>query len=263
MELGLREKVVIISGGGGKKGSIGATLFEHLAAEGAIPVILDISDRGAAYADKVVAEGGEAMYCKTNVTDPVEVEQAIAQVTGKYGRIDVVVNNVGSNDGVGLDASLEQFISSIKLNLASYFLLVKYALPYLKKTRGNILNIGSKVAITGQGNTSAYAAAKGGVLGLTREWAVDLLKDRIRCNALIIAESYTPMYKDWIASIENGEEKLRAIRDKIPLENRMTTTDEIASTVLFVISEKSSHTTGQFIFVDGGYVHLDRALLNN
>jgi len=123
------------------------------------------------------------------------------------------------------------------------------------------LNIGSKVALTGQGATSGYAAAKGGVLGLTREWAVDLIKYGIRCNAIIIAESWTPAYDSWIKTLDNGEEKLKSIVKKIPLENRMTEPQEIADTCLFTISEKSSHTTGQFIYVDGGYVHLDRSLL--
>ncbi len=161
-----------------------------------------------------------------------------------------------------MDASYEEFMNSLKLNLVSFFLVVKYALPHLKATKGNILNIGSKVGLTGQGNTSGYAAAKGGVLGLTREWAVDLVKYGIRCNAIIIAESWTPSYDTWIKTLENGAEKLESITKKIPLGHRMTTPQEIADTCLFTISDRSSHTTGQFIFVDGGYVHLDRALLS-
>ena len=145
--------------------------------------------------------------------------------------------------------------------MVSYFLIVKHALPFLKKSKGNILNIGSKVALTGQGRTSGYAASKGGVLALTREWAVDLVPFGIRSNAIIIAESWTPSYDSWIKTLPNGEAKLKSIVKKIPLENRMTKTIEIADTCLFTISERSSHTTGQFIFVDGGYVHLDRALL--
>jgi len=132
----------------------------------------------------------------------------------------------------------------------------------IKKAKGNILNIGSKVALTGQGGTSGYAAAKGGVLGLTREWAVDLIKYGIRSNAIVIAESWTPAYNNWIKSLDDGEEKLQSIVKKIPLENRMTTPQEIADQCLFAISERSSHTTGQFITVDGGYVHLDRSLLS-
>ena len=104
----------------------------------------------------------------------------------------------------------------------SYFLLTKYALPYLKESKGNILNVGSKVALTGQGGTSGYAAAKGGVLGLTREWAVDLIKFGIRSNALIIAESYTPAYEDWIKTLEDGEATLAKINKSIPFESRMT-----------------------------------------
>jgi L-fucose dehydrogenase len=145
--------------------------------------------------------------------------------------------------------------------MVSYFLIVKHALPLLKESKGNILNIGSKVALTGQGGTSGYAASKGGVLGLTREWAVDLIKYGIRSNAIIISECWTPSYETWIKSIENGDKKLKSIIKKIPLENRMTTPQEIADTCLFTISERSSHTTGQYLTVDGGYVHLDRSLL--
>jgi len=154
-------------------------------------------------------------------------------------------------------------MDSLKLNVVSYFLLVKYALPYLKESKGNILNIGSKVALTGQGGTSGYAAAKGGVLGLTREWAVDLIQYEIRSNAIIIAESYTPAYEDWIKTVPDGEAVLKKINKSIPLKGRMTQTEEIADTALFIISDRSSHTTGQFVFVDGGYVHLDRALIND
>src|SRR5690606_31252295 len=136
-----------------------------------------------------------------------------------------------------------------------------YALPHLIKTKGAIVNIGSKTAETGQGNTSAYAASNGGRNALTREWAVELLPQGIRVNAVIVAECYTPLYDTWIKTFPNPEEKLKEITDKIPLGNRMTTAEEIASMVAFLLSEKSSHTTGQLIHVDGGYVHLDRALL--
>lgn len=123
------------------------------------------------------------------------------------------------------------------------------------------MNIGSKTAETGQGNTSAYAAANGGRNALTREWAVELLKYGIRVNAVIVAECFTPLYEKWINTLPNSETKLKEITAKIPFENRMTTAEEIANMVTFLLSEKSSHTTGQMIHVDGGYVHLDRALV--
>ncbi len=261
MDLGLKDKVVVITGAAGKQGSIGETILQNLANEGAIPAVIDRNDRGFDYIEKIRKKGIDAVFCKTDVTDPEQLKKAVETIGEKYGRIDAVINNVGVNDGVGLDASYEEFMNSLKLNMVSYFLVVKHALPYLKKSKGNILNIGSKVALTGQGRTSGYAASKGGVLGLTREWAVDLIKYGIRSNAIIIAESWTPAYESWIKSLEESEEKLKSIVKKIPLEKRMTTPQEIADVCLFTISERSSHTTGQFIFVDGGYVHLDRSLL--
>ncbi len=262
MNLNLKGKVVIISGAAGMKGSIGETMLNVLAEEGAIPAIIDRNDRGFGYAEALRAKGIDAHFVKTDVTQPDQIKKAVEEIIEKYNRVDVVINNVGVNDGVGLDASYEEFVRSLQLNMISYWLIVKYALPQLKASQGNILNIGSKVALTGQGGTSGYAASKGGVLALTREWAVDLIQDKIRVNAIIIAESWTPAYDNWIKSLENGEAKLKSIVDKIPFENRMTTPDEIANTAAFIISDKSSHTTGQFVYVDGGYVHLDRSLLS-
>lgn len=261
MDLGLKDKVVVVTGAAGLKGSIGETIVQALANEGAIPVLVDRNDRGIAYANELQGRGIDSIFVKTDLSDPTQIEAASKTIGEKYGRIDALINNIGVNDGVGLDASIDDFMTSLKLNLVSFFAMTKYCLPYIKKAKGNILNIGSKVALTGQGRTSGYAASKGGVLALTREWAVDLIKDGIRSNAIIIAESWTPSYDTWIKTLDGGEEKLKSIVKKIPLENRMTTPQEIADTCLFTISEKSSHTTGQFITIDGGYVHLDRAML--
>ncbi|WP_298319513.1 SDR family oxidoreductase [uncultured Aquimarina sp.] len=261
MDLGLKDKIVVVTGAAGIKGSIGETIVNHLSNEGAIPVIVCRNDRGFGYEKELQDRGIDALFVKTDLSDAAQIETAAKKIEKKYGKIDALINNVGVNDGAGLDASIDDFMYSLKLNMVSYFAMVKYCLPMLKKAKGNILNIGSKVGLTGQGGTSGYAASKGGVLGLTREWAVDLIKFGIRSNAIIIAESWTPAYDNWIKTLENGEEKLKSIVKKIPLENRMTTPAEIADQCLFTISNKSSHTTGQFITVDGGYVHLDRSLL--
>jgi len=261
MDLGLKDKIVVVTGAAGLKGSIGETIVQALANEGAIPVIVCRNDRGYDYEKELQERGIDSIFVKTDLSDPVQIEAAAKVIGDKYGRVDALINNIGVNDGAGLDASIDDFMWSLKLNLVSFFAMTKYLLPYIKKAKGNILNIGSKVGLTGQGGTSGYAASKGGVLGLTREWAVDLIKDGIRSNAIIIAESWTPAYDTWIKTLDNSEEKLKAIVKKIPLGNRMTTPQEIADTCMFTISDKSSHTTGQFITIDGGYVHLDRALL--
>jgi NAD(P)-dependent dehydrogenase (short-subunit alcohol dehydrogenase family) len=259
MDLLLKDKVIIVSGGA--KG-IGEGISRVLAGEGAIPFIIgrNEQDNKTAVAE-IEAAGGKALQFAAELTLPEECERAVKAVMDKAGRIDGLVNNAGVNDGVGLaSGNYEAFMASLHKNVVHYYLLAHYALPALKKSKGAIVNISSKTAETGQGNTSGYAAANGGRNALTREWAVELLQDGIRVNAIIVAECWTPLYEKWIKTLANPEEKLKSIVAKIPLENRMTTSEEIANMTAFLLSSRSSHTTGQLIHVDGGYVHLDRAL---
>lgn len=256
MDLLLKDKVIIVTGGA--KG-IGEGIVEALAREGAIPVVVGRNEADNKEALKKI--GGKGFQVAAELTRPEECKKAVDSVIKQYGRVEGLVNNAGVNDGVNLEhGSYEAFMASLHKNLVHYYLMAHHALPELKKSKGAIVNIGSKVAETGQGGTSAYAAANGGRNGLTREWAVELLKYGIRVNAVIVAECYTPLYDRWIKTLPNPEEKLKEINSRIPLGNRMTTAEEIADMVLFLLSERSSHTTGQLIHVDGGYVHLDRSV---
>ena len=259
MDLQLKNKVIIVTGGA--KG-IGEGIVRVLTAEGAIPVIVGRNETdNLKLMDELKLGGAEIFQVTSELNKPGESEKAIQAVVEKYGRIDGLVNNAGQNDGVGLeDGSYERFMESLHRNLVHYYLMAHFALPELKKSRGSIVNITSKTAETGQGNTSAYAAANGGRNALTREWAVELLKYGIRVNAIVVAECWTPLYEKWIRTLPDPEEKLKEITSRIPLEKRMTTKEEIANMTAFLLSEKSSHTTAQLIHVDGGYVHLDRAL---
>jgi L-fucose dehydrogenase len=261
MDLQLQDKVIIVSGGA--KG-IGAGIVKTLANEGAIPVIVGRNENdNKETVSEIEAAGGQAFQVAAELSKPEECERVIKEVIAKFGRIEGLVNNAGVNDGVGLEnGSYEGFMASLHRNVVHYYLLAHYALPELKKSKGAILNISSKTAETGQGGTSAYAAANGGRNALTREWAVELLKYGIRVNAIIVAESWTPAYEKWIQTLPNPEEKLKEITSKIPFENRMTTPEELGAATAFLLSPVSSHTTGQLINVDGGYVHLDRALAN-
>jgi len=259
MNLELKDKVIIVTGGA--KG-IGEGIVKVLAQEGAIPVIVgrNHADNQATVA-AVQEAGGHADQVVAELTQPEASKLAVEEVISRFGRIDGLVNNAGVNDGVGLEkGDYESFIQSLHKNLVHYYLMAQYALPALKASKGSIVNISSKTAETGQGGTSAYAAANGGRNALTREWAVELRPYSIRVNAIIVAEVYTPLYESWIKTFPNPETKLQAITAKIPYEKRMTTSEEIANMAAFLLSVRSSHTTGQLIHVDGGYVHLDRAL---
>lgn len=260
MDLFLHDKVVIVTGGA--KG-IGAGIADALANEGAIPVIVGRSQQDNEQKVKEIENRGKkAAYVTAELSDPAQCKEAVAKVIQQFHRINGLVNNAGVNDGVGLErGSYEAFIASLHKNLVHYYLMAQYTLPELKKVKGAIVNIGSKTAETGQGGTSAYAAANGGRNALTREWAVELLPYGIRVNSVIVAECYTPLYEKWINGFPNPDEKLKEITSKIPLGNRMTTAAEIAQMVVFLLSERSSHTTGQLIHVDGGYVHLDRGIV--
>jgi L-fucose dehydrogenase len=261
MDLQLQNRVIIVTGGA--KG-IGEGIVKVLAGEGAVPVIIGRNEEdNIKTVSEVESSGGKAFQIVAELTKPDECKKAVQAAVKEFGRIEGLVNNAGVNDGVGLEhGSYEAFIASMHKNVVHYYLMAHHSLPYLKQSKGAIINIGSKTAETGQGGTSAYAAANGGRNALTREWAVELLKYGIRVNAIIVAECWTPLYEKWIATLANPVEKLESIVKTIPLEHRMTTAEEIANTTAFLLSTKSSHTTGQLIHVDGGYVHLDRALAN-
>lgn len=259
MELNLKDKVFIITGGA--KG-IGEAITLELVKEGAIPVIVG---RSVGAADRLCAKiessGSKCLVVISELGSGDVCGSIVDQSIKAFGRIDGIINNAGANDGVGLiEGSPSAFKESLMKNLTHYYDLVHYAVPYLKATKGSIINVSSKVALTGQGGTSGYAACKGAQLALTREWAVELAPFGIRVNAIVPAEVMTPLYEEWLKTFDNPGQKIREIESKIPFEQRMTTPEEIAAMAVFLLSGRSSHTTGQWLFADGGYVHLDRSI---
>mgnify|MGYP006272652919 CR=1 FL=1 len=256
MDLQLAGKVVLVTGG--SKG-IGLGIVKSFLSEGAkVANVNRSAEDGRQLEVESAKRGQDCYFIQADLSDVSACQRAVDATVTRYGRLDVLVNNAGVNDGVGLDAGPDAFLASLQRNLLHVYAMAHYALPHLKQSQGCIINIGSKVSVTGQGGTSGYAASKGGLNALTREWALDLAQDGIRVNAVIPAEVWTPLYENWLDTMPDPLGTRRAIEDMIPFGQRFTTCEEIADTVVFVASPKSSHTTGQILFVDGGYTHFDR-----
>jgi L-fucose dehydrogenase len=245
MNLQLKDKVIIVSGG---SSGIGAAICAALTREGAI-------------ANSIDRNLGDAFTLQAELTDPQACRSAVESIANRFGRIDGLVNNAGMNDNVGLEnGSYADFLRSLERNALHYYTLLQAALPWMKACHGSVVNIISKVAETGQGGTSGYAAANGMRMELTRAWAQELRAYAIRVNGVMAAECLTPGYAEWIGRFEHPEQLLQTIGSKIPLGNRMTSVQEIAETVIYLLSSRASALNGELLYVDGGYVHLDRAL---
>lgn len=254
MDLKLQDKVALVTGG---VSGIGEAIVRQLVAEGARVAAFD---RDITRGENLASELPLMTFVEVDLCDDSDCERCVSSVIDHYSKIDIVVNNAGTNDAVGVGGTTQEFEMSIKRNLLHYFSVVSQAAESLRSNRGCIVNIGSKVAETGQGGTSGYAAAKGAVNGLTREWAADFAKDGVRVNAVIPAEVWTPMYENWLNNQADGVTERERIEARIPLGNRFTKPQEIANAVVFLCSSAASHITGQILHVDGGYVHLDRRL---
>ena len=256
MDLHLTDKVVIVTGGL-------RYWWCHLCSaleEGAKVVIFARSPISADMQKVFDQTGATPDFYQLDLRDEAACTEAVQSVITKLGGIDGLVNNAGINDGVGLDAGREAFIASLENNLIHCYVMAHLCVEELKRSKGTILNISSKTAITGQGNTSGYCASKGGQLALTREWAAALAPHGVRVNAIMPAEVMTPLYQTWLQSFDDPEAAKANITRHVPLGQRMTTAEEIADTAVFLLSSRSSHTTGQWVIPDGGYVHLDRSL---
>lgn len=257
MDLQLAGKPVVVTGGAD---AAGAAISLSLAREGAVPVILDRAAPPPALMAELQRRAPRTLALQLDLVDEAACVAAVRRVLATVGQVHGLVNNAGGNDTVPLESPTDAWRGSLERNLVQCMVLARELLPSLRQTRGAIVNISSKTAVTGQGRTSGYVAAKGALLGLTREWAAALRGDGIRVNAVIPAEVWTASYERYLSTFDDPAAQRAEVERRIPLGQRMTTAEEIADTVVFHLSPRAGHTTGQWLFVDGGYTHLDRAL---
>jgi len=260
VDLGLKDRVIAVTGGAS---GIGEAITRACLAEGAQVVIISRRTESAnRFLEEMAGNESRCAFFEGELEEESVCADAVAFIHKRFGRLDGLVNNAGANDSIGLEEGTPSaFLQSLKCNLLHYYAMAHYALPLLKQSQGSIVNISSKVALTGQGGTSAYAAAKGAQLALTREWAAELLPYGIRVNSILPAEVLTPLYREWMERQPDPSTTLHHIANRIPLGRRMTEGAEIAAMCIFLLSNsRSGHTTAQHIVVDGGYTHLDRKL---
>ena len=209
MNLELEGKIALVTGGA--KG-IGAAIAQSFANEGAVVSIVDRNpDVAKDLVEQIKKDGGQAFCVPTELTDEQACRNAVEKTIETGGGLDVLVHNAGVNDGVGLESPPSAFLDSIRKSLFHVFALTHFALDKLVESKGNVINIGSKVAVTGQGGTSGYAACKGAMNALTREWALDLADRGVRVNSVIPAEVMTPMYRRWLDSLEDPDATLLSL----------------------------------------------------
>lgn len=254
MDLGLQNRVVVVSGAAR---GIGAAVARGFAAEGARVALLD---RDVAMGESLAAQLPGSVFFPVDLTGETACHDVIRAVRQRLGSVAVLVNNAGVNDSISLEGSSDDFMASIRRNLLHVFELARECRDDLIRERGTIINLGSKVAVTGQGGTSGYAAAKGAIHALTREWAVALARHGVRVNAVLPAECDSDQYQQWFSRQPDPTLARERVASLVPLESRLTLPGEIADAVVWLASNRATHITGQHLHVDGGYTHLDRAL---
>jgi meso-butanediol dehydrogenase/(S,S)-butanediol dehydrogenase/diacetyl reductase len=245
--LRLKGKVAIVTGAGAGIGEATAIL---LAKEGASVCCVDLAESGARVAQRIKDSGGNAQFIQGDVSRAEDAKKIIDKAIATYGRIDVLFNNAGIVSPGRIDnTSIEDWDKTMAVNVRSIYLLSKWAVPYLKKTRGTIINTSSSVALKGVKDRAAYTASKGAVLSLTRAMAMDYMDDNIRINSISPGTTETPSFKQRVAAAEDPEEALKQLIARQPMK-RLGKPEEIADGVLFLVLNE--FCTGMNLSVDGG-----------
>jgi NAD(P)-dependent dehydrogenase (short-subunit alcohol dehydrogenase family) len=246
----LANKVAIITGAASGMGKCAALLF---AQEGAKVAAADISEGGVKETvDQIKKNGGEALAIRTDVSKGPDVERMVNETVAKFGKLDIIYNNAGIEGDSNFLSNMteEQFDRVIAINLRGVWLGMKYALPHMMRQQGgSIINTASIAGLVAIKGSTAYAAAKAGVIAMTRVAALEYGRYNIRANAICPGAIETPMAE----RVRGGVAPNPAAIKRISLLERMAQPDEIAKVALFLASDDASFATGAPFIIDGGW----------
>jgi NAD(P)-dependent dehydrogenase (short-subunit alcohol dehydrogenase family) len=247
-ETTFQARVAIVTGAGR---GIGEGCARAFAGQGFAVVLAEKNaDLGLKLESDLQGSGFEALFVETDVTSVSSIEHLISRTLSKFGRIDVLVNNAGRNKRTPLlETSQNDWDDGILLNLSSVFFLCRAVMPELIKTRGNIVNISSLVGLQGQPEAVVYAAAKGGVIALTKTLALDFAPLGVRVNCICPGDIWTPQYSEWLTEQPDGAAMLEKINARLPV-GRLGTTEETAQAALFLAT--NGFANGVILTLDGG-----------
>ena len=244
----LKEKIAVITGAGAGIGEATALLF---AKEGAKVCCNSLSESAKNVVEKIKSSGGDALFVQADVSVEEDAKRIIERTVETYDKIDILFNNAGIVLGGAIDTiSTEDWDRTMAVNIRGIYLITKYAIPYLKKTQGVIINNSSSVAFKGVKDRAAYTASKGAVLSMTRAMAADYLEDKIRVNAICPGTTDTPSLTDRIKSKGGNFETVREEYTNRQRLGRLGKPEEIAEGVLFLTTNE--FCTGVSLLVDGG-----------
>lgn len=246
----LKDKVAIVTGA--SKG-IGEGIAREFSREGANVVVVSRGEsEGIKMADELGSAEGRAMFVRTDVTKSEDIQALIAKTIETFGKLDILVNNAGYHISKNVEETSEQEWEFIQnTNLRSTFLCSKYAIPHLRKTRGNLINISSMVGLVGQPNAGAYSATKGGQIAMSKGMAIDFAPDGIRVNVICPGWIQTPLVEDWFGQQKDPDAARKYIFGQHPL-GRIGTIDECGKAAVYLASDDAAFVTGITLNIDGG-----------